>query len=57
VITYKVTVETGDFGDTDVTEPKVYVTLYGTRGDSGRRLLITTSDHSPKFRPLQVSTV
>ena len=57
VISYKITVETGDAGNTDETEPSVYVTLYGTRGDSGPRLLFITNDLLPKFQPLQVSTV
>lgn len=48
--------ETGSSGNTDAIEPSsVHVTLYGTRGDSGRRLLFVTNDHSPKFQPLQVS--
>jgi len=55
VISYKITVTTGASGNTDVMEPSVHVTLFGTRGDSGRRLLFITNDRSPKFQPLQVS--
>jgi len=56
VISYKLIVETGDSGDTDATEPSVHLTLFGSHGDSGRRLLFVTNDRAPKFQPLQVST-
>ena len=55
VVSYKITVATGAAGDTDVTEPCVHVTLFGTRGDSGRRRLYITNDRAHKFQPLQVS--
>jgi len=55
VISYQITVTTGASGNTDVTEPSVHVTLFGTRGDSGRRLLFVTNDRSHKFQPLQVT--
>jgi len=60
VIRYKITVLTGGAGagagDTDVMEPAVHLTLFGRRGDGGRRLLFIANDRSHKFQPLQVST-
>lgn len=58
VVVYKLTVKSGQAGDLEPEQlPSVHVTLHGTRGDSGARLLHIANDRSPKFNPDQVNTI
>ncbi|XP_038056107.1 uncharacterized protein LOC119728107 [Patiria miniata] len=54
VYSYQVKVHTGD-RDNATTEGAIHMTLHGSRGDSGQRLLVT-SNNSQKFAKGQIDT-
>ena len=53
MITYEVQVYTGDRWAA-ATDANVYVTLFGSRGDSGKRFLQHSRNNDSKFKQKQV---
>ncbi|XP_073440095.1 oxygen-regulated protein 1 [Dendrobates tinctorius] len=53
LLKYDIQVYTGDLSDADA-ESKVYINVFGTRGDSGKRKLHKSKFHTGKFQKGQV---
>lgn len=54
MVEYRVEVYTGEVPGAD-TDASVYVTIYGTRGDTGQRVLYRSETNDTKFQEGQVS--
>ena len=55
MVTYEIEVYIGDVDEAE-TEENLYIHLFGTRGDSGRRILYKSEENEKKFQKGQMDS-